>query len=82
MNYPFQCPVCGHRHNMPKTHADHIRAMSDEELAELFWAILHERDVLMLEKLSKRGIEASLIELPDRDIATHLDWLKQPVEGE
>lgn len=34
MNYPFQCPVCGHKHNMPKTNADRIRAMSDEELVE------------------------------------------------
>ena len=30
----FDCPVCGHKKNIPKTNADLIRAMSDEELAE------------------------------------------------
>ena len=29
----FDCPVCGHKQNIPQTHADRIRAMSDEELA-------------------------------------------------
>ena len=67
--------------NKPKaTNADRIRAMSDEELAELLWAILHERDVIMIEKLSKQGIEASLVEAPDRDIAAQLEWLKKSVE--
>ena len=31
---PFECPVCGHKTNMPQTNADRIRAMGDEELAE------------------------------------------------
>ena len=35
MSVPFKCPVCGHKHNMPKTNADRIRAMTDEELAAL-----------------------------------------------
>ena len=34
MVFPFECPVCGHKTNMPQTNADRIRAMSDEELAE------------------------------------------------
>ena len=34
MAFPFECPVCGHKTNMPQTNADRIRAMSDEELAE------------------------------------------------
>lgn len=33
MVLPFECPVCGHKTNMPQTNADRIRAMSDEELA-------------------------------------------------
>ena len=33
MEFPFECPVCGHKTNMPQTNADKIRAMSDEELA-------------------------------------------------
>lgn len=34
MGFPFECPVCGHKTNMPQTNADKIRAMSDEELKE------------------------------------------------
>ena len=39
----FDCPVCGHKKNIPQTSADHIRAMSDEELAEVLgdWAQRH-----------------------------------------
>ena len=34
MAFPFECPVCGHKTNMPQTNADKIRAMNDEELKE------------------------------------------------
>ena len=33
MVFPFECPVCGHKTDMPQTNADRIRSMSDEELA-------------------------------------------------
>lgn len=66
--------------NKPKTNADRIRAMSDEELAELFGAIIHERDVIVIEKLNRQGIEASLVEVPDITLKAHLEWLKQPAE--
>ena len=33
MAFPFECPVCGHKTNMPQTTADNIRAITDEELA-------------------------------------------------
>ena len=36
MVFPFECPVCGHKTNMPKTNADRIRSMSDDELNDLF----------------------------------------------
>ena len=36
MVFPFECPVCGRKTNMPQTNADRIRAMSDEELNKLF----------------------------------------------
>ena len=36
MVFPFECPVCGHKTNMPQTNADRIRAMTDDELHELF----------------------------------------------
>ena len=31
----FDCPVCGHKKNIPQTNADRIRAMSNEELAKM-----------------------------------------------
>ena len=31
----FDCPVCGHKKNIPQTNADRIRAMNDEELADV-----------------------------------------------
>lgn len=39
----FDCPVCGHKKNIPQTNADRIRAMSDEVLAEFLgnWAQRH-----------------------------------------
>lgn len=37
MVFPFECPVCGHKTNMPQTNADRIRAMNAEQLAE--WAL-------------------------------------------
>ena len=36
MAFPFECPVCGHKTNMPQTNADRIRSMTDDELNELF----------------------------------------------
>lgn len=67
-------------HAKPQTNADRIRAMSDEELAELFMAIIHESDVLVIEKLNRQGIEASLVEAPDHSMKAHLEWLKQPAD--
>ena len=37
MVFPFECPVCGHKTNVPQTNADRIRAMNAEQLAE--WAL-------------------------------------------
>ena len=34
MVFPFECPVCGHKKNIPQTNADRIRSMSDFELAK------------------------------------------------
>ena len=39
MVFPFECPVCGHKTNMPQTNADHIRSMTDEELAMCLYEI-------------------------------------------
>ena len=75
------CPGFGFKPNTAAdTNADRIRAMSDEELAELLQGILHERDVIICEKLSNQGIEISLVEAPDVSFMAHLEWLKQPVD--
>ena len=39
MMFPFECPMCGRKTNMPQTNADRIRAMSDEELAKYLFEI-------------------------------------------
>lgn len=66
----------------PNTNADRIRAMSDEELAELFLSIIHERELLIIEKLNEQGIEASLFEAPNASVKAHLEWLKQSPKEE
>ena len=62
------------------THADRIRAMSDEELAELFGAILREREIILLQQMRKQGVEASIMEMPKLTFNAHLEWLKQSAE--
>lgn len=64
------------------TNADRIRAMSDEELAELFEQIVSQRDHYLLKKLQEAGIDADLYEMPEASKKKHLDWLRQPAEGE
>lgn len=79
-NYP---EVCEHwTPKKPQTNADRIRAMSDEELAELLWSIIHERELIIIEKLNEQGIEASLFEAPNASVKAHMEWLKQPAEEE
>lgn len=82
---PTKCSGCRHfdftgGYNKTTTNADRIRAMSDEELAELFGAVLREREIILLKQLEKQGIEASIAELPDETFNAHLEWLKQPAE--
>ena len=71
MVFPFECPVCGHKTNMPKTNADRIRAMTDDELNDL----LHE--------IYNVGVEdAVLFEWGQRTNSFEwtMDWLQQPAE--
>ena len=35
MVFPFECPVCRHKTNMPQTNADRIRNMSDAQLVQM-----------------------------------------------
>ena len=73
MGFPFECPVCGHKTNMPKTNADRIRAMTDDELNDLF----HE--------IYDAGAEDSVAyEWGQRTNSFEwtTEWLQQPAEGE
>lgn len=74
MSIPFKCPVCGHEHNMPKTNADRIRAMTDEELA----AFLNSTEVCEKQPLAKCAM-ATTNEFCE---ACTLEWLRQPAKGE
>lgn len=68
MAFPFECPVCGHKTNMPQTNSDRIRAMNDDELAKILWEI-------------GRNYRAVCAD-PVVDYNEHrdglIDWLKQP----
>lgn len=84
---PLDCDNCdvwvhGKGGKFVPTNGDRIRAMSDEELAKLFWSIIHERELLIIEKLNEQGIEASLFEAPNASVKAHMEWLKQPAEEE
>ena len=62
------------------TNYDRIKSMSVEEMAELFYGIIHERDLHIMKALEENGIEATLIEaLPEIHIAYHKQWLEQEV---
>ena len=64
----------------PKTHADDIRSMSDEELAMLFESILSARDHWWMDGLAEHGVDLELKEFPLLSQAIHLDWLRTSVE--
>lgn len=72
MAFPFECPVCGHKTNMPQTNSDRIRSMNDDELAKMLWEI-------------GRNYRAVCAD-PVVDYNEHRDgliaWLKQPSKGE
>ena len=71
MVLPFECPVCGHKTNMPQTNADHIRSMTDYELNELF----HE--------IYDAGVDDSVAyEWGQRTNSFEwtMDWLQKPAE--
>ena len=73
MAFPFECPVCGHKTNMPQTNADRIRSMTDDELNELFHEIYNAgaEDAVAYEW----GQRTNSFEWT-------MDWLKQPAEDD
>ena len=66
MVFPFECPVCGHKTNMPQTNADRIRSMSDEELDCFLHKVTYGMDECPYEYGSEKALE----------------WLQQPAEEE
>lgn len=62
------------------TNYDQIRNMTVDEMAMLFYGIIHERDLHIMKALEEKGIDASLIELsPEMHIAYHKQWLENEV---
>lgn len=71
MVFPFECPVCGHKTNMPQTNADRIRAMNDEELVEF------------IKNIKVRAALCKSVKNNDAfDELCSAEWLQQPAEGE
>ena len=72
MVFPFECPVCGHKTNMPQTNADRIRSMTDEELA--LWIC----GVYDIEEENGKFINGIIIPgYAPHDIE---EWLQKPAE--
>lgn len=62
----FDCPMCGHKKNIPQTNADRIRAMRDDELKEFICSIL----------------QCKFCKFEGFGGCELLEWLQQPAEGE
>lgn len=81
MVFPFECPVCGHKTNMPQTNADRIRSMNDEELSEF---LTHINPTNCQDCVFSHGWRCQ----PDRDDYSDFKkceegrkrWLRQPTE--
>ena len=73
MVFPFECPVCGHKTNMPKTNADRIRSMSDEELAQM---LTDGKGTFSCFKCLEFGDGECSMKCDER----FLEWLQQPAE--
>lgn len=86
MTFPFECPVCGHKTNMPQTNAQKIRAMSDEELAKemIFFCPTDTvfKGTETYEKSHYTGLDGRYYSTSEELAAANLEWLKQPAEGE
>lgn len=66
---------------IPNTNYDRIRNMSIDEMAALFYGIIHERDLHIMKALGEKGIDASLIEFsPEIHISYHKHWLESEAE--
>ena len=66
MVFPFECPVCGYKTNMPQTNADRIRSMNDKELKKFICSMFK--------------CEFCDFELGER--CGLLNWLQMPAEDD
>ena len=86
MAFPFECPVCGNKTNMPQTNADRIRAMSDEEMAQEMIFFCPTDTVFIgtetYEKPHYTGLDGRYYSTSEELAAANLEWLKQPQKGE
>ena len=76
MEFPFECPVCGHKTNMPQSNADRIRTMSDEDLAYILREFCKGMAVCMDCPLYRSGCPMS------STFNDWVKWLQQPSKGE
>ena len=94
----WKCPICRvfvdmrggvHLHEEkpfmpPQTRADRIRAMSDEELADLITALTTKIRNMTIEQLRAKGVidNVCVMEMPAMAKIAHLKWLREPAEEE
>ncbi len=65
-----------------KTNYDFIRSLTPEAMARMFAALLHERDMAILERLHEQGVDVSLVEMPfEAQSQIHLDYLLSEFES-
>lgn len=79
---PATCPCVSYcpQATPPKTRADRIRAMTDEELAELLTDVAKKSADKLCESL--KSVEVDLSNCNFHILyEAHLDWLKQEVDG-
>ena len=72
MVFPFECPVCGHKTNMPQTNADKIRSMTDAELALWICGVYDSEE--------ENGKFINGIIIPGYAPHDIEEWLQQPAE--
>lgn len=64
------------------TRGDMIRAASDEQLADMFTALLSAQRKLILSGLQKAGVaeDICVVEMPLLSKKAHLEWLRERAE--
>lgn len=74
MEFPFECPVCGHKTNMPQSNADRIRTMNNENLAYILGKFCKEMAYCIICPLYGSSCPMS------SNFNDWVKWLQQPVK--